>query len=382
MDTTYARRADGKIIFAEQGIDKSLSFYCPGCKHEVYAATEGKVQIPHFRHKSINGSSGCSEPESYVHWVTKELFAEEYLKTNTFYLSLGTTEECVHDSSCTRDTQHKINLKEKYPHIKVEKGHNGFRPDCLLYNDNGESIYFEVCYTSEVSVEKVNSGIPIIEASVYDHKSINKILKYGGFTDEPQSITKKENYYKAKLHNCSQLLPKEEISFDCEKKCIKPKNLASIPMGVHVGTRIGYRQYEIRHKPTFAQKGIDRLKVVSNHNEEAISYLSSVTGRKSKYHKGTEIPYIVGRSLALYNEGYVAYKDRIPSDMSVHILMKQESFLFICYDRIFVGAIRYESKWHLFTMSLKDNKEEIYYFDSVSDKGDLDKVIIQKFDIF
>jgi len=43
MDTSIARRLDGKLIQATQGIDKSLPFFCPGCKQEVYAATEGKI---------------------------------------------------------------------------------------------------------------------------------------------------------------------------------------------------------------------------------------------------------------------------------------------------------------------------------------------------
>ena len=67
MDTSIARRLDGKLIQAAKDIDKSLPFFCPGCKQEVYAATEGKIQRPHFRHKSLDGSKGCTEPESYIH---------------------------------------------------------------------------------------------------------------------------------------------------------------------------------------------------------------------------------------------------------------------------------------------------------------------------
>ncbi len=172
MDTSIARRSNGKLIQAERGIDKTFPFFCPGCKQDVYAATEGKKQRLHFRHKSSNGSKGCSEPESYIHWITKELFAEHYKQTNIFHLSIEVLKKCVYVkySSCHKTEQIKIDLKKIYSYVSVEEKAGSFRPDCLLYNDKGEKLFFEVCYSSKVSEDKINNGIPIIELYITNEK--------------------------------------------------------------------------------------------------------------------------------------------------------------------------------------------------------------------
>ena len=179
MDTSIARRSDGKLIRAEQGIDKSLPFNCPGCKQEVYAVTEGKIQRPHFRHKSLDGLKGCSEPESYIHWVTKELFADNYEKVTSFYISLEILKTCIHAkySSYQKTEQVKIDLKKIYPYIQVEEKEGSFRPDCLLFNDKGEKLFFEVCYSSRVSEDKIKSGIPIIELYTVNEQTIDSVIR-------------------------------------------------------------------------------------------------------------------------------------------------------------------------------------------------------------
>ncbi len=209
MDTSIARRSDGKLIRAEQGIDKSLPFNCPGCKQEVYAATEGKVQRPHFRHKSIDDSKGCSEPESYIHWITKELFADFFKKTESFVIDIPYYLTCNTSGSCRKKEVHKLDLKKRFPNILVEAYDQGFKPDCMLFNDSGENLYLEVKYTHEVSREKIDLGVPIIEIAISSEKDIDEIIKKGKI--ESGAI---------KIYNENSLLPNKS-TFDCGGKCLR-----------------------------------------------------------------------------------------------------------------------------------------------------------------
>ncbi len=213
MDTSIARQTDGKLIRAQKGINKTLPFFCPGCKQEVYAATEGGIQRPHFRHKSstANNLKGCGEPENYIHWITKELFADFYRSANKFYIEVPTTLYCAETRTCTKRYTHKINLKEKYPHILVEQYDQGFRPDCMLYNDTGENLYFEVKYTHAVSQEKIDTGVPIIELHVSTEKDIDRIIEEGRM---------KLDNSEYKIYNKSILLP-QALTFDCRGKCLR-----------------------------------------------------------------------------------------------------------------------------------------------------------------
>ena len=209
MDTSIARRSDGKLIRAEQGIDKSLPFYCPGCKQEVYAATEGKIQRPHFRHKSIDGSKGCSEPESYIHWITKELFADFFKKTESFVIDIPYYLTCNTSGSCRKKEVHKLDLKKRFPNILVEAYDQGFKPDCMLFNDSGENLYLEVKYTHAVSREKIDLGVPIIEIDISSEKDIDEIIKKGKIDLEA-----------IKIYNKNSLLPSKS-TFDCGEKCLR-----------------------------------------------------------------------------------------------------------------------------------------------------------------
>ncbi len=389
MDTTYAKRTDGKLIKAERGIDRTLPFFCPGCKQEVYAATEGRKQRPHFRHKSLDGRPGCSEPESYVHWITKELFAEEYQKLKEFYLSIGVQEKCVHDRTCSKTVPHTINLKEKYPYIKVEKSDNGFRPDCLLYSSNGNKLYLEVHYTSGISEAKRESGIPIIEVKIYDQHNIDKIVRNGGFTTEKSSIFKKETYYTVELYNEAELLPKDIKSFDCKLNCINGTrfNATSLIPRKSFGKKKTQYGIQVRKvtppKTNPTEELVDSSKIVSSKDQKAIEYLSHATGRRDRNTKNNKIPNNKRRCIAKYNAGYKLHKhNKVPTGDAVRTLIEHETFIFMCYSGVFFGALRYESKWHIYTVNSDNNKEEIAFIESIDFKEGIKRLIKHLFHIF
>jgi hypothetical protein len=387
LDTTYARRSDGQLIEAKRGIDKHLSFYCPGCEHEVYAATEGKKQRPHFRHKSLNGHTGCTEPESYVHWITKELFAEQYQNLDVFDLSIEIEKRCVHDHECIQEEMHKLNLKEKYPYIKVEKHHNGFRPDCLLYNDNGDKLYFEAHYTSGISEAKRASGIPIIEVKVFNEENIDEIINKGGFTTQKkQSFHSRNKYYSVEVHNKETLVPKEVYSFDCKKNCLMKTPTILQPPKRNTMRRTGYRPPQ-RNNPPYPNalyKGelpygiISQNKTLPDQNQGAIEYLSRNTGKYDRYSIKTVMPQVLTQAIESYNKSHKQFRNMHSVDSMLEILIDENTFMFIKYDGMFFGALRYEAKWHIF--SITDQK--INFVESVSEHKEVSRTIKQCSELF
>jgi hypothetical protein len=211
MDTTYARLLDGTLIKATKGVDKNISFFCAGCGDELYAATEGNKQYPHFRHKTLStgNKKGCGNPEHYIHWITKELFADYYRKTDCFLIEIPITRCCEKSGKCRTESKHVVDLKKIYPHILVEAYDQNFKPDCMLHNDTKEVLYLEVKYTHAVSLDKINSGVPIIEISVSTEKDIDKIIADGSIKVDGEIH---------KIYNESVLLPKK-LTFDCKGKC-------------------------------------------------------------------------------------------------------------------------------------------------------------------
>lgn len=237
MDTSIARQ-DGKLVRAERGIKKTLPFICPGCMQEVYAATEGNVQKPHFRHKS--SSVGCSKPEHYIHWITKELFADFYQNTDSFMVEIPITSYCERSGACRKKSTHSIDLKKRYPYILVEQYDRGVKPDCMLYNSNtGETLYLEVKYTHSVSQDKINLGVPIIELSASTQNVIDDIIAKGSIT-----IDNLEH----RIYNESILLPTIS-AFDCNGKCSnkqipRQQPIKSSESGYWSGIYAGWSQWK------------------------------------------------------------------------------------------------------------------------------------------
>jgi hypothetical protein len=92
-----------------------------------------------------------------------------------------------------------LELKQKFPYIKVEAFDQRYKPDCILYNDADEKLYLEVYYSHKTSDEKIALGLPIIEIEVSSEKDINKII-------DSQKIDQKTIKYK--IYNDTSLLPK------------------------------------------------------------------------------------------------------------------------------------------------------------------------------
>jgi hypothetical protein len=380
MDTSIARRSDGKLIRAAQGIDKSLPFNCPGCKQEVYAATEGKIQRPHFRHKSLDGLKGCSEPESYIHWVTKELFADNYEKVTSFYISLEILKTCIHAkySSCQKTEQVKIDLKKIYPYIQVEEKEGSFRPDCLLFNDKGEKLFFEVCYSSRVSEDKIKSGIPIIELYTVNEQTIDSVIRDGKL-----NLSKEiRSYYgrpiqqlpQTKVYNEGKLLLHVDKSFDCVEKCIVDLEQKKYQrQRSHSSSRDTTQSKPISLKSPTPEPV---SKIAPFIDPDAIAYLSHY--KQGYYAREVAIPSVLGKCKQYYTDQHKKYKNKKIAAGDPVILDMQSVKFFISYQKKFFGVIRYEAYWHIFYY--EDDK--LIFISSMKNKDNILNEIKTFLDVF
>ncbi|CAA6828506.1 MAG: Unknown protein [uncultured Sulfurovum sp.] len=186
METShYAIDNNGTIIEATRGLGKiskelGLTYFCGGCKKVVYPCTEGKIQVPHFRHEKAHFNKKlCGTNESYIHWISKELFSNFYKETLKFELILDSnvwSQNGINDNSIEIDKE-IINLKNYYPNITVEQRNGEFIPDCMIYNYKEEKIYIEIKHKSGVSQKKIESGIPIIEINTFSEKVMERIIR-------------------------------------------------------------------------------------------------------------------------------------------------------------------------------------------------------------
>lgn len=378
MDTTYAKLSNGKIIKAAKGMNRNMSFFCAGCSSELYAATEGRKQYPHFRHKSLNGKTGCSEPESYTHWITKELFAEHYRKSKDFFLSIVVQQKCLNDS-CVKDEEIHINLKERYPYIKIEEPYGSFRPDCLLYNKGNEVLFFEVHYTNKVSENKINTNVPIIEAKVYNEKNIDEICRTGGFTIKKSTFFEPQIYYPVTLYNSFTLIPNSAKSFDCKNSCVDNSSHRKIKERHSKEIRVPHKLSAVSSSTVT----VARRKTLPVRDAKAISYLSGTSKKRSNYAINTEIPSVLGQCISSYEEYESKYIDKSLSSDNFVVLEDRGSFLFISYNKQFIGVVRYEAIWHIFHMiNLFDDDKKIVFIHSVRDKNSLENKIKEIFNTF
>ena len=216
INTRYAKGQDGTLVEAIKDMTIDQRFTCGGCSEEVraYAVnTQGpRSQTAHFRHIPNNQNKGCGDSESYIHWISKELFAEAYREAKSFIFKYKRFNRCkqAKDERCGKEVFHPVDLKLLFPYIKVEIRDGSFIPDCMIYNKNGEKVYIEIKYTSAVSQEKIKSGLRIIEIEVANESQMLKIIANDSISEGNNAI---------KLYNFDRKRIKT-ATFDCQGQCI------------------------------------------------------------------------------------------------------------------------------------------------------------------
>ena len=151
-------------------------YYCLGCDKEMVPVLCKNGKTPHFRHK-VNDL--CNQ-ETYLHNLAKKYLANRFKTQTKFEVSYYVHNECpfvkscvifnrFHWKECSGTTIHTLDLKKQYDTCQIEGVYNGYRADVLLKNSKNPDIkpvFLEVSVSHDCSLEKLRSGIPIIEIKV------------------------------------------------------------------------------------------------------------------------------------------------------------------------------------------------------------------------
>lgn len=161
----------------------NAKYYCCSCEDEMIPK-KGKIRRHHFAHKSL----GNCIYESYLHKVSKLKFFKEYklcLKNKVpFYIEYKVREICTAcqnieklNLSCKEVLIKSYDITERFDIISMEKSYKGFVADILLESSTypDEKIFIEFAVTHKCDVEKLNSGIRIIEVELVDEKDLQFI---------------------------------------------------------------------------------------------------------------------------------------------------------------------------------------------------------------
>lgn len=183
MKNIYALNNLG-ILININDVDKNNSdkYFCIQCGDELIAR-KGEINRHHFSHKNIQN---CNF-ETYLHQLSKLIFFKKYndclLTKKPFYLQYSRTIECTSclalEIQCTlKNETYDFNLIDRFDKIYFEKFHNGYIPDIMLESSkSGEVIFIEFAVTHKCELQKINSGIRIIEFDIKEESDLDFLFK-------------------------------------------------------------------------------------------------------------------------------------------------------------------------------------------------------------
>ncbi len=193
----YALDSKGLIVSAESlvGTQNRDTYHCASCELELIARVNGKVQQPHFGHKSVVECNG----ETYLHRLGKQAFVETFQKCRDdrvpFTIRFNAPRVCSRFKQLTNrvcdigNDLHEYDLTQYYSVMRVEKRDGEFIPDVSLHSPNrpDDIVYIEIAVTHFLSSRKAMSGNRIIEIPVAAEDDIDRI-RSGIIDDEHASF--------------------------------------------------------------------------------------------------------------------------------------------------------------------------------------------------
>lgn len=161
------------------------TYTCIGCGAEMIARI-GQHNVPHFAHK-VKGGENCSG-ETYLHKLAKRLIREKFESPeplNIKYHRIGTCSNIktcpfCKNEECVVIQPEVYNLKKYYNSCQEENPINGFIADILLTHSafpERDPVLIEVQFTHKSTVEKLQSGLRIIEIKVSSEDNIKDLLR-------------------------------------------------------------------------------------------------------------------------------------------------------------------------------------------------------------
>jgi len=233
--------------------------YCTECNGDLYAVNKEKIQRAHFRHKPDSNCKFKNNYESYIHWLTKEVFKEidtielpvistsdlgslkpifhkkleAYFHANN--LSNEISEVDLHYMIIKSKVELQAKTKIKIDSCKIEvpyKTKDGdIKVDVVLYIGNQE-LFIEPYFTSKIDEDKhrkiADINISTISINLLDyvrkHAYLFTINDFKHFLMNNISSKKWEfiRVEKSKrliyIYNFDDIFNKEEIKKDIEEK--------------------------------------------------------------------------------------------------------------------------------------------------------------------
>ena len=153
-------------------------YFCPSCNHEMIAK-RGDIRKWHFAHKGE-----CCSYNNYLHSVATILLKKWFDDNDKIILKINNRKICnksgdciFHDeNNCYRQTMSEFDLKKYYTECYPEHKYGKFIADLYCHRDKKPPIFIEIFVTHECSIEKINSGIRIIEIKINSEHDIFKII--------------------------------------------------------------------------------------------------------------------------------------------------------------------------------------------------------------
>lgn len=193
-----ARLKDGRLVDVNELTEatRHQEFYCIGCG-ELLVPKMGNNNRWHFAHKS---GVNCN-PETYLHKLAKIKIKAIFDNSETFSVKYKQnvscdTKECKYRGyRCCVCREITLNLKSKYDSCALEKDQYAdgqrFRADVLLFKEGAPEIaptFIEIHVKHECSEIKQRSGFSIIEITVSDEQSIDKIVQNSIMDENNQDV--------------------------------------------------------------------------------------------------------------------------------------------------------------------------------------------------
>lgn len=179
----YAIDKDGLLTNVHNAV-KGREYFCPYCNSPMIPR-QGAIRKWHFAHKP-DSLIPCSY-ESYLHKLAKLKIKSWFDESKEFTITFRQKTMCsVLDcpinlsKKCFWHEYNTYDIKKYYDTCTLEKGVNGFIADLLLTDSshsNRPPILIEICVSHKSTVEKINSGLRIIEISIKSEKDITSLIK-------------------------------------------------------------------------------------------------------------------------------------------------------------------------------------------------------------
>lgn len=213
----YVRGADGELVgineISPENRYARAPYKCLSCDHIMIPAL-GSQKSHHFKHKAERPID-CLR-ETYLHELAKltvfSAISDAINNRYPYHLKRFAPTECDHFKPefgfvCdSRQVPAEFDITTQFDRVEMERGAKGFIADILLSSSQTQDVLaIEIAVTHRCELEKIESGLGIVEIDLRSEDQIEKLRK--GIDATSSGIT---------THN---LMPLEVMKQRCVEPC-------------------------------------------------------------------------------------------------------------------------------------------------------------------